>query len=134
MKREKIETSKAPAAIGPYSQAIKTTLADGVTTLYASGQIAIEPSTGKLVEGGIESQTHRVMQNIGAILEKAGMGYSDVVKTTCLLADINDFGIFNDVYSTYFKEDPSPARSTFAVAALPKSALVEVEVVAIKRQ
>ncbi len=125
--KKQIATSAAPAAIGPYSQAI-----EAGNTLYASGQIAIDPATGNLVEGGIEAQTKRVMQNVGAILEAAGYSFANVVKTTCLLADINDFATFNTIYATYFTDGAAPARSTFAARALPKGALVEVEVVAVK--
>lgn len=131
MKKQQIKTVNAPAAIGPYSQAILTTTESGDKTLYASGQIAIDPETGKLVEGGIEEQAERVMKNIGGILEAAGMSYANIVKTTCLLADIAEFGKFNAIYGKYFQEE-APARSTFAVAALPMSARVEVEVIAVK--
>lgn len=131
MKKEQIVTSNAPAAIGPYSQAILVTLDSGEKTLYASGQIAIDPTVGKLVEGGIEEQTRQVMKNVGAILSEAGMTYANVVKTTCLLADISEFAKFNVIYGECFKEQ-APARSTFAAAALPMGAGVEVEIVAIK--
>lgn len=131
MKKQQIKTVKAPAAIGPYSQAILATTENGDKTLYASGQIAIDPETGKLVEGGIEEQAERVMKNIGGILEEAGMTYANVVKTTCLLADITEFSKFNAIYGKCFQEE-APARSTFAVAALPMSARVEVEVIAVK--
>lgn len=122
---ETIATKEAPSAIGPYSQAVA---AGG--TVYASGQIAIVPSTGELAAGGIEGQAEQVMKNIGAILKAAGAEYADVVKTTCFLADIGDFAAFNAVYGKYFTE--KPARSCVAVKALPKGALVEVEVIAVK--
>lgn len=117
-----ISTQNAPAAIGPYSQAIAV---NGM--LFASGQIPLDPKTGTLVEGGIEAQTERVMQNIKAVLEAAGTDFSRVVKTTCFLRDINDFAAFNEVYGAYFTG--KPARSCVQ-AVLPKNAAVEVEVIA----
>lgn len=125
MKRE-IATKNAPAALGPYSQAIE---ANGM--LFVSGQIPIIPATGAIIEGDIKVQTRQSMENIAAILKEAGYDFSNVVKTTCLLADINDFADFNSVYGEYFGE-AAPARATFAVKALPKGALVEVEVIATK--
>lgn len=119
-----ISTQGAPAAIGPYSQAI--VIGD---TLYASGQIPIDPETGDLIDAGIAEQTRRVMKNIGAVLSEAGLDYSDVVKTTVFLTDIDDFATVNGVYAEYFKE-PYPARSCVQVAKLPKSAGVEIEIVA----
>ncbi len=121
---EKISTQKAPQAIGPYSQAIK---ANGM--VFASGQIAINPTTGEMVEGGIEEQTRQVFSNIKSLLEAAGTSMDNVVKTTVLLADIADFTTVNGIYAQYFTE-PYPARSAFAVKALPKGALIEVEVIA----
>lgn len=118
-----ISTQNAPAAIGPYSQAIAV---NGM--LFASGQIPLDPKTGTLVEGGIEAQTERVMQNIKALLETAGTDFSRVVKTTCFLRDMNDFAAFNEVYGAYFTG--KPARSCVQ-AVLPKNAAVEVEVVAV---
>lgn len=120
-----IKTDKAPKAIGPYSAAIKTN-----NTLYISGQLGINPETSEL-EKDIVSQTRRSLENIKAILNEAGMDMSDVVKTTVLLSDINNFSKMNEVYETYFKE-PYPARAAFEVAALPKGGLVEIEAVAIK--
>ena len=117
-----ISTQNAPAAIGPYSQAIAV---NGM--LFASGQIPLDPKTGTLVEGGIEAQTERVMQNIKAVLEAAGTDFSRVVKTTCFLRDINDFAAFNEVYGAYFTG--KPARSCVQ-AVLPKNAAVEVVVIA----
>lgn len=122
---ETIATKDAPSAIGPYSQAVRAG-----NTLYLSGQIALVPSTGALAAGGIEAQTEQVMKNIGAILKATGADYTDAVKTTCFLADIGDFAAFNAVYGNYFTG--KPARSCVAVKALPKGALVEVEVVAVK--
>lgn len=120
---KKIATEKAPAAIGPYSQAI---IAGDF--LFASGQIGFNPATGIVEATDIEGQTEQVMKNIGAILAEAGADYSNVVKTTCFLADINDFAAFNGVYAKYFTE--KPARSCFAVKDIPKGALCEVEVIA----
>lgn len=120
---KKIETAKAPAAIGPYSQAI----AAG-DFLYASGQIPINPANGQIEAEGIEAQAEQVMKNIGAILEEAGTDYTKVVKTTCFLADMGDFAAFNGVYEKYFTG--KPARSCVAVKQLPKNVLCEVEVIA----
>ena len=120
---KKISTNKAPAAIGPYSQAVAV---NGL--LYTSGQIALDPETNTFVDGDITVQTERVMQNLMAVLAEAGTSADKVVKTTCFLADIADFAAFNAVYGKYFTE--KPARSCVAVAALPKDALVEVEVIA----
>jgi 2-iminobutanoate/2-iminopropanoate deaminase len=120
---KKISTSNAPAAIGPYSQGIITG-----NLLFASGQIAINPATGEIEGTDIVAQTNQVMKNIGAILEEAGTDYTKVVKTTCFLADMGDFGTFNEIYAKYFTE--KPARSCVAVKALPKNVLCEVEVIA----
>ena len=120
---KKITTEKAPAAIGPYSQAI----AAG-NFLFASGQIPITPESGEVEAEGIEAQAEQVMKNVGAILEAAGTDYANVVKTTCFLADMADFAAFNGVYEKYFTE--KPARSCVAVKALPKNVLCEVEVIA----
>lgn len=118
-----ISTPKAPAAIGPYSQAKVTG-----NLLYASGQIPLDPATGDLCKGGVCEQTEQVMKNIAAILAEAGTSFERVVKTTCFLLDMNDFSAFNEIYAKYFPE--KPARSCVAVAALPKGAAVEVEVIA----
>lgn len=118
-----VSTDKAPAAVGPYSQAVKS---GGL--LFCSGQISIDPATGGLTGDEIKSQTEQVMKNISAVLAAAGATFSDVVKTTCFLADIEDFAEFNAVYAKYFTG--KPARSCVAAAALPKGALVEVEVIA----
>ena len=120
---KKVSTSKAPAAIGPYSQGI---IADKF--LFASGQIPINPETGNVEGLNIEEQTIQVMKNIGAILVEANCGYKNVVKTTCFLADMNDFAAFNGVYEKYFTQ--KPARSCVAVKQLPKNVLCEVEVIA----
>lgn len=120
---KKISTPNAPAAIGPYSQGI---LAGGF--LFASGQIPINPANGQIEAEGIEAQTEQVMKNIGGILEAAGTDYTKVVKTTCFLANMEDFAAFNAVYEKYFTE--KPARSCVAVKKLPKDVLCEVEVIA----
>ena len=120
---QKVHTQFAPAAIGPYSQAVK---AGGL--VFTSGQIALDPATGAVVEGGIREQTARICQNLKAVLEAAGSSLGKAVKTTCFLADMNDVAAFNEVYGQYFTE--KPARSCVAVKALPKGVLAEVEVVA----
>ena len=119
-----IKTTKAPAAIGPYNQAIQVG-----NLVYTSGQIPIDPATGNFVEGGIKEQTRQSLLNVKAILEEAGLTMSDVIKTTVFMADMNDFADMNAVYSEFFPE-PYPARSAVAVKTLPKGALVEIEVVA----
>ena len=119
-----ISTKKAPAAIGPYSQAIQVG-----SLIYTSGQIPIDPATGNFVEGGIKEQTRQSLTNIQAILEEAGLTMANVVKTTVFMADMNDFADMNSVYAEFFTE-PYPARSAVAVKTLPKGALVEIEVVA----
>ena len=124
--RERIETSGAPAAAGAYSQAIA---AGGL--VFCAGQVGIDPATGTLVEGGVEAQTERVLRNLGAVLDAAGLTLHDVVKTTCFLADIADFAAFNAVYARFFGDSP-PARSTFQVAALPIGARVEIEAIAVR--
>lgn len=121
---EKIFASKAPAAIGPYSQAIRVG-----NLVFASGQIPIDPATGVFVPGGIKEQTRQSLTNVKTILEAAGLTMANVVKTTVFMADMNDFADMNGVYAEFFKE-PYPARSAVAVKALPKGALVEIEVVA----
>lgn len=120
---KKISTDKAPAAIGPYSQGI---IAGGM--LFASGQIPINPATGEIEGADIVAQAEQVMKNIGALLAEAGTDYTKVAKTTCFLADMNDFAAFNEVYAKYFTE--KPARSCVAVKTLPKNVLCEVEVIA----
>ena len=121
-----IYTANAPKAIGPYSQAVE---ANG--TLYVSGQVPINPATGKLVEGGIKEQTGQVMKNIGAILEAAGYTYGDVVKSVCLLSDMDNFAAMNEVYGSYYTHD-NPARAAFGVVRLPLGALIEIETIAVK--
>ncbi len=122
-----ISTSNAPAAIGPYSQAI---LAGN--TLFVSGQLGLIPSTGAFPEGGIKEQARQSLTNISNILKEAGFELKDVVKTTCLLADIADFAEFNSVYAEFFGAEEAPARSAFAVRDIPKGGLVEIEVIAVK--
>ncbi len=119
----KIDTDKAPAAIGPYSQAFRTG-----NLLFCSGQIALDPATGDVVGSTIEEQAEQAIKNAGAILAAAGAGYENVVKTTCFLADMADFAAFNAVYGKYFTGNP--ARSCVAVKGLPKGLLCEVEVIA----
>lgn len=121
---EKVFTEKAPAAIGPYSQAIKT---GGM--LFTSGQIPIDPKTGSVVSGGIKEQSEQVCKNLKAVLEAAGSSFGKVIKTTCFLAEMGDFAAFNEVYGAYFTE--KPARSCVAVKTLPKNVLVEVECIAL---
>ncbi|HNZ71598.1 MAG TPA: RidA family protein [Prolixibacteraceae bacterium] len=121
-----ISTEKAPAAIGPYSQGVEVN-----GTLYISGQVPIDPETGSLVEGDITVQTERVMKNIGAILDSAGYSFADVVKSTCLLSDMDNFKAMNSVYATFYPQNP-PARAAFAVKGLPLGALIEIETIAAK--
>ena len=120
---KKIETSNAPAAIGPYSQGY---IVNGL--LFTSGQIPLDPATGEIIGTTIEEQTHQVMKNLGALLAAAGISYENVVKTTCFLADMGDFAAFNSVYAQYMTE--KPARSCVAVKTLPKNVLCEVELIA----
>jgi 2-iminobutanoate/2-iminopropanoate deaminase len=122
--KEAINTAGAPAAAGPYSQAI---VSGGF--VYCAGQVGLDPQNGTLVEGGIEAQTERALQNLGAVLDAAGSSYAAVVKTTCFLADIADFAAFNAVYGRFFPAPP-PARSTFQVGRLPLGAVVEIEAIA----
>lgn len=122
---KKIHTEKAPAAVGPYSQAIEV---NGM--VFTSGQIPLDPATGELVEGDVQAQAHQVFKNLTAVLEEAGTSMEKAVKTLCFLDDMADFSAFNEVYAQYFTE--KPARSCFAVKALPKGALCEVEVIAVK--
>ena len=122
--RKTVSTPNAPAAIGPYSQAIRCG-----NLLYTSGQIPLDPATGTVVGDNIREQAERVMQNLGAVLAAGGSSFENAVKTTCFLADMGDFAAFNEVYATYFTTNP--ARSCVAVKTLPKGVLVEVEVVAL---
>jgi 2-iminobutanoate/2-iminopropanoate deaminase len=126
MTRRAVSTASAPAAVGPYSQAIATD-----DLVFCSGQVGLDPATGTLVEGGLEAQAERAIANLAAVLDAAGCTFADVVKTTCFLVDIDDFAAFNAIYGR-FMPDPPPARSTFAVAALPKGASVEIEAIAVR--
>ncbi len=125
MSKRIIRTEEAPAAIGPYSQAV---VANGF--VYMAGQVALDPHTEQLVPGDIRIQTRRVMENVKAVLEAAGSSLDKVVKTTVFLRDMNDFGIMNEIYGSYFREEP-PARSTIQVAKLPREAAIEIETVAL---
>jgi 2-iminobutanoate/2-iminopropanoate deaminase len=125
MKREIIATDHAPAAVGPYSQAVRVG-----DFIYTAGQIPLVPGTGKLIEGDIEAQTRRVMQNLAAVLETAGSGLDNVIKTTIYVTNLADFAAINQVYGSFFADSP-PARSTVQVAALPLNANVEIEMVAL---
>jgi 2-iminobutanoate/2-iminopropanoate deaminase len=124
MSLTQIATEKAPAALGPYSQAIS---ANGF--VYASGQLGLVPQTGELAEGGIETQAAQALDNLSAVLEAAGSSLDNVVKTTCFMADLSQFGTFNDIYAKYFTTNP--ARECVQVAALPKGALIEVSAIAV---
>ena len=121
-----VATENAPKAIGPYSQGVEE---NGI--LFISGQIPINPATGKLVEGGIKEQTEQVLKNIGAILKEAGLSYSNVVKTTCLLSDMDNFAAMNEVYGKYFTSE-MPARAAYGVVKLPLGSLVEIESIAVR--
>jgi len=121
-----IHTSKAPAAIGPYSQAVEIN-----DTLYISGQVAVDARTGSVVQGGITEQTEQVLKNIGVILEEAGYSYENVVSSTCLLSDMSDFKAMNEVYARFYP-DNQPSRAAFAVKDLPLGALLEIVTVAVK--
>ncbi|HET9263476.1 MAG TPA: RidA family protein [Vicinamibacterales bacterium] len=122
--REAVSSSSAPEAIGPYSQAIRAG-----SLLFLSGQIPLDPATGEMVQGDIAAQTHRVLQNLSAILKAAGASFDNVVRTTVYLADMNDFPAMNAVYGTYFSS-PAPARATVQAARLPKDARVEIDLIA----
>ena len=125
MTRRAVSTSAAPPAAGPYSQAIATD-----DLVFCAGQLGTDPATGELADG-VEAQAERALRNLEAVLDAAGCTFADVVKTTCFLADINDFATFNAVYAR-FMTDPAPARSTFQVAALPKGGRVEIEAIAAR--
>lgn len=124
--RKTVATKKAPAAIGPYAQA---NIVDNF--VFTSGQIPLDPQSGSIVEGGIEAQTRQVFANLSAVLEEAGSSLEDMVKTTCFLADMNDFTTVNDIYATYFPSGVFPSRSAVQVAKLPKGALIEIEAIAV---
>src|SRR5438445_7492615 len=120
-----ISTSDAPAAVGPYSQGVRVG-----STIYCAGQIPLDPKTSQIVAGGIEIQTRRVLDNITAVLKAEGLTFADIVKTTIFLMDLGDFQKMNEIYGSYFNQEP-PARSTVQVAGLPKGARVEIEVIAV---
>lgn len=121
-----INTEKAPKAVGPYSQAVE---ANGI--LFISGQIPIDPSSGKVIEGGITEQTEQVLKNIGEILKEAGLSYKNVVKCTCLLSDMDNFAAMNQVYAKYFTEE-MPARAAYGVVKLPLGVMIEIESIAVR--
>ena len=125
MDKKIIKTQNAPQAIGPYSQAVKSG-----NFIFASGQIPLDPVSGNIEGDEIKKQTQRVMENIKGLLESQSLTMSNIIKTTCFLSDMSNFAAFNEVYATYFTENP-PARSTVAVKSLPKDALVEVEIIAV---
>ncbi|AEM21307.1 RidA family protein [Brachyspira hyodysenteriae] len=125
MDKKIIKTHKAPQAIGPYSQAVKSG-----NFIFASGQIPLDPVSGEMAENDIKKQTERVMENIKGLLESENLTMANIIKTTCFLTDMANFAAFNEVYANYFPENP-PARSTVAIKALPKDALVEVEIIAV---
>lgn len=129
MSKKQVSTVAAPAAIGPYSQAVKVG-----ATLYCSGQIPLDPNSGTMVDGGIEEQTTQVMDNLAAVLNSAGCGWNDVVKTTIYLVDLGAFAQVNTIYGQYFDGMVPPARATVQVAALPKGALVEIDAVAVRQE
>ncbi|HET8907698.1 MAG TPA: RidA family protein [Ktedonobacterales bacterium] len=126
MTRTKVATTSAPAALGPYSQAIAID-----SMVFASGQIGLDPATGQLVDGDVQAQTHQALRNLTAVLEAAGSSLANVVKTTVFLTSMGDFAAMNEIYATYFGDEP-PARSTVAVAELPKGARVEIEAIATR--
>lgn len=127
MIRNIIATEKAPAAIGPYAQANAVG-----EFIFTSGQIPIDPATGKLAEGGIEEQTRQVFANLKAVLESGGSDLSKIVKTTCFLSDLGDFAKMNKIYAEYFPDGAYPSRSAFQVGALPMGAMIEIEAIAMK--
>ncbi len=120
-----ISTSDAPAAVGPYSQAVRAG-----STIYCAGQIPLDPKSGQIVSGGIDVQTRRVLDNVTAVLKAEGLTFDNIVKTTIFLMDLGDFQTVNEIYGSYFKNEP-PARSTVQVSGLPKGARVEIEVIAV---
>jgi 2-iminobutanoate/2-iminopropanoate deaminase len=130
--RTRVQVADAPGAIGPYSQAQVVRLHGGNRMVYTAGQVGLDPKTGELVPGDVAAQTEQAMKNLAAVLRGAGLGFADVVKTTVFLADMADFKAMNEIYGKYFSDSP-PARSTVAVAGLPKAARVEIEAIAIGR-
>jgi 2-iminobutanoate/2-iminopropanoate deaminase len=130
MQRSIVRTAQAPAAIGPYSQAVVVPVGDGKRMVFCSGQIALDPATMTIVEGDVTAQTRQVLANLGAVLAAAGAGWGDIVKTTIFLADMEDFATVNAIYGDKFPTDP-PARSTVQAARLPKDVRVEIEAIAL---
>jgi 2-iminobutanoate/2-iminopropanoate deaminase len=130
MQRSIVRTTQAPAAIGPYSQAVVVPVGDGKRMVFCSGQIPLDPATGALVEGDISEQTRQVMENLGAVLAAAGASFGNIVRTTIYLADMEDFAAVNAVYGVRFPQDP-PARATVQAARLPRDARVEIDAIAI---
>lgn len=125
-----MRTAHAPAPVGPYSQAVVVPIGEGKRMMFCSGQIALDPATGVLVEGDVAAQTRQVLENLGAVLAAAGASYADVVRTTIFLADMDDFATVNGIYAERFTAAP-PARSTVQAAKLPKAALVEIDAIAV---
>ncbi len=130
MQRSSVRTAQAPAAIGPYSQAVVVPVGAGRRMVFCSGQVALDPETGVLVEGDVVAQTRRALDNLGAVLAAAGASFADVVRTTIFLADMDDFAAVNAVYGERFPSEP-PARSTVQVARLPRDARVEIDAIAV---
>jgi 2-iminobutanoate/2-iminopropanoate deaminase len=130
MQRTIVRTMQAPAAIGPYSQAVVVPIGDGKRMIFCSGQIPLDPATGVIVPGDIVAQTRQVLENLSAVLAAAGAGFADVVRTTIFLADLGDFGAVNEIYGERFPSDP-PARSTIQAGRLPRDARVEIDAIAI---
>ena len=130
MQRSIVRTAHAPAAIGPYSQAVVVPIGEGKRMVFCSGQIALDPGTGMLVEGDVAAQARQVLENLGAVLAAAGASFADVVRTTVFLVDMNDFAAMNAIYGERFLYNP-PARATVAVAGLPRDARVEIDAIAI---
>jgi 2-iminobutanoate/2-iminopropanoate deaminase len=130
MQRSSVRTAQAPAAIGPYSQAVVVAVGEGRRMVFCSGQVALDPETGVLLDGDVAAQTRRALDNLGAVLAAAGASFADVVRTTIFLADMNDFAAVNAVYGERFPSEP-PARSTVQVARLPRDARVEIDAIAV---
>ncbi len=130
MERSIVRTAQAPAAIGPYSQAVVVPIGDGKRMIFCSGQIALDPASGKVVEGDVGVQTRQVLENLGAVLAAANAGFSNVVKTTIFLASMDDFATVNTIYGERFAQDP-PARATVAAAGLPRNVRVEIDAIAV---
>lgn len=130
MQRTIVRTAQAPAAIGPYSQAVSVAVGGGSRMIFCSGQIPLDPATGAMIEGDIAAQTRQVMENLGAVLAAAGASYADVVRTTIYLADMGDFATVNGIYGERFTVDP-PARATVQAARLPRDARVEIDAIAV---